>query len=490
MNGIKVLAALVGAVTVWSVFAAEWPEPPYTEEKIKRFVNNDELKIASQLYDFSEDNPDNVDVYSKSGLLIQEKVISKNVGIDELSEPSIIERTQNFNERSEEYSAPFYSAYSKLLWNREGDLVGVYPSYISQNDIEYINDLNNLRYLYLSDQRDKSVELDFNQLSSDFPLLGVYVSNVTAKGLRRFCDLKEIEHVEIVESRIVDPLPMSGCSESLRNIMLVESHINNFEISSLSGLKSLGIFGGYLEGLTIDGDTLPNLKTLHITNTDLPDKLDKVKLPSGLVQLYLNYSKDSALSNLVVPDGVEFIDLKFSELDDYSFLSTAKGLEYLRLRGSTFEQWELLSNLGQLEYLDLHAMNITDSDLKHIGKLRNLRYLNLSNTDITDEGLEYISELTNLRFLNLGGTGISNLMPLSNMGSMISLNFYRTNVTDMGLIPYFENIKFLGFALDSHYENESGYTDDIHEMMMNIDFNYICTRHEECGIPAWKVGTR
>jgi len=40
MNGMKTFAVALGVAAVWSVFAAEWPEPPYTEEKIKKFVIN------------------------------------------------------------------------------------------------------------------------------------------------------------------------------------------------------------------------------------------------------------------------------------------------------------------------------------------------------------------------------------------------------------------------------------------------------------------
>jgi len=465
MNGIKVLVALVGAVTVCGGAGAEWPEPPYTEENIKGFVNNEDLRNASQLFIFSEDSPIQIDPFSVSGLLVGERTFKKDLGLDKGLEFEFTELTQRSSTETREIDAKFGGLYSNLLWDRNGGLVGLNIRYYEQEDISKINDFDELRYINIAEPTDSNAVVNFEGLSSKLPLKMVKLSNVQAEGVSRFCDYESVVQIEVVDSRILDSLSFDGCG-GLKNVFFVDSFGQRLEVANLLELSHLGVFGGKIKDLIIDGSSLPNLKTLNITSTDLPSDLSQVRLPNGLVQIYLKYAKDNALAELSIPDSVEFIDLKSAELNDYSFLSTAKGLKHLRLRGSSFDQWELLSELDQLEYLDLVDTNIEDKDVQYLVPLINLKYLSLASTNVSD--VSQLKSLQNLYFFNL----------------------YETDVLDFNNIPFIQNISNLGLARLEHYEMSEQFPAHIVEMMKTVNYEEGCNGLKPCGTPAWSIGTR
>jgi len=466
MNGIKVLIALIGATTLWGAFAAEWPEPPYTEDKIKSFVNNDELRIVSQLYGFSKNSPDKIDIYSKSGFLVEEGVYSISFGLESRNEPEILERTYSIDEEVWENKSTFDGMYSRLLWNSQGSLVGLYPGYLEQDDFQRINSFRNLKYFYPYQQKDKDNKLDFSALSSNLPIEAIKISDQSVVGLSQLCTLESLSHIEIVDSTIVDSFVINDCGVSLSRVRLVDSQFKQLNVSNLPDLDSLELIGGRAESIVVDGPSLPNLKTVVITSVDLPTDLSQIQLPEGLTQLYLKYARDNALAGITIPDSVEFIDLKLSELDDYSFLSTAKGLKHLRLRGSSFDQWELLSGLDQLEYLDLIDTGLMDEDVQHLAPLESLKYLSLAGTKVTD--VSQLETLQNLFFLNL----------------------YETDVLDFNNIPFIKDVSNLGFARLEHYEMSEQFPDHIVEMMKTVNYEEGCNGLKPCGTPAWSIGTR
>jgi len=354
--------------------------------------NNDNLQIVSQLYGSNSQSSEKIDPYSKNGLLISEHTVYREFGLDKRLLPMITERTHMSNEEEWDNSTKFDAPYSQFLWNPQGELVGLYPKYLSQDDIELVNRLDNVRYFYPYGQSNTDEVLDFNKLSSHLPFRAIKLADLRVAGASRLCDYETAVYLEVVDSVLLDPIALNDCGDRLEKIEFSGVHIGDMEVSNLAGLRHLVFAGGKVDKLSIDGGSLAELRTISFVDMEMPGDLSGLKLPDGLIQIYLGGLHDSDLSNLTIPDSVEFVDLKSARLDDYRFLTTGKGIKHLRLRGSLFDQWDLLPELIQLEYLDLHGMAITDHDLEQIGKLRNLRYLNLSNTEITNEGLKYIAE--------------------------------------------------------------------------------------------------
>ena len=68
---------------------------------------------------------------------------------------------------------------------------------------------------------------------------------------------------------------------------------------------------------------------------------------------------------------------------------------------------EHITSLTDLEELFLTNTNITDSDLRDIGKLSNLRLLVIRDNQITDAGISHLHSLTRLEQLNVINTSVT-----------------------------------------------------------------------------------
>jgi len=89
-------------------------------------------------------------------------------------------------------------------------------------------------------------------------------------------------------------------------------------------------------------------------------------------------------------------------------LKNVRTLKYLDLEGTpiTDAGLEHLTDLP-LESLDVHATEVSNEGLRHIGAMQRLRTLNLAGTNVDDDGLEHLRGLTNLRRLMLKDTGVT-----------------------------------------------------------------------------------
>ena len=98
--------------------------------------------------------------------------------------------------------------------------------------------------------------------------------------------------------------------------------------------------------------------------------------------------------------------------DDLKLLGRFPQLTYLSLAGDiriTDKQLALLAELSQLQYLSLDGCPVTDSGMAHIARLRQLSFLDLSGTSITDAGLAQLGGLANLHELRIARTGVTEL---------------------------------------------------------------------------------
>jgi len=84
-------------------------------------------------------------------------------------------------------------------------------------------------------------------------------------------------------------------------------------------------------------------------------------------------------------------------------------LERLRLVNMQLgDSWlKHLNKLRKLRRLDLSGTTVSDDGARWIGRLRRLVELNVSSTRITDAGLDHFRGLTNLRELDLTGAPVS-----------------------------------------------------------------------------------
>ena len=105
---------------------------------------------------------------------------------------------------------------------------------------------------------------------------------------------------------------------------------------------------------------------------------------------------------------VELTDTQVTN-DDLKQLGRLPQLESLEVTGGTVDDAGVanLSGLAQLQRLYLNKLNVTDAGLAALEKLVHLKVLSLKNTKIDGEGLKLVTKLPHLEVLNLAGTKVA-----------------------------------------------------------------------------------
>lgn len=100
----------------------------------------------------------------------------------------------------------------------------------------------------------------------------------------------------------------------------------------------------------------------------------------------------------------------------------------------------VLNSEGKAQEIILEAAPVGDDDLVHLSGLDTLESLNLSGTDITGAGLVHLANLTNLKKLSLGGgyqkqskVDDEGLSHLTNLTKLEQLVLSDSRITDEGL---------------------------------------------------------
>ena len=104
----------------------------------------------------------------------------------------------------------------------------------------------------------------------------------------------------------------------------------------------------------------------------------------------------------------------------------------------------LVGRLTSLHSLDLSETVISDAGLVHIADLRELSELSLANTKVTGSGLQYLQNLRNLNSLNLPYTRVDDdrLKHLTVLPKLGDLSIGGTSVTSEG-IKHLESLRAL-----------------------------------------------
>ena len=98
--------------------------------------------------------------------------------------------------------------------------------------------------------------------------------------------------------------------------------------------------------------------------------------------------------------------------------------------------------LEDIEYLTLQGTDVTDRQLKHVGRMIGLRFLNLESTKISDGGILRLRNLVRLQHLNLSAFGVDRaefgagdgaLVIAAGLPALETLRLRHTRVTDDGM---------------------------------------------------------
>lgn len=120
----------------------------------------------------------------------------------------------------------------------------------------------------------------------------------------------------------------------------------------------------------------------------------------------------------------------------YSEVQGFKKLEKLWTSGNlTEEDLKGIGKITTLKTLSIAHATVTDASLKELANLNNLKTLGLHDTEITDRGLKGLEGLMNLEHISLGRTKITSqgLKSLGTLKNLQSLGLSETKVGDDGV---------------------------------------------------------
>ena len=295
-----------------------------------------------------------------------------------------------------------------------------------------IEDLSALKYcLTLEELEVADATLDDLSVLANLPnlqkinLSGTQVSRIN--GLKNCPNLTSLNlsGTRISNIGIVQDLPL------LKNLDISNTAVRDLSpVENLRDLQSLNISGSAITNLRAISE-LENLRELYCSNTSIKD-LSPLKNHRRLSKIYCDQSgigvteaSDFSKSNpftLVIYD-TKALRNWWDELPMYW-----KAVFSKQIRLDANPTTEQLHEIINLQELDLSG-NTFLQNLMPVSRMTNLRSLNIANTEIGF--LQPIQNLANLESLNIAHTYINSIEPLKEMSNLKHLNISNTPITDL-----------------------------------------------------------
>ncbi len=340
------------------------------------------------------------------------------------------------------------------------DLTWLDLSGTSIEDLAPVRNLNKLEVL----RANSTLVEDLSVLKYNITLKELEVANTTIDDLSVLTTLRNLEKLNLANTQInrltllkncpnLVSLNLSGTPISnvgiLHDLVKLKSlDISNTtirDLSPLAGLKdlqSLNISGTAVANLQTLGE-LENLREFYCSNTSIND-LTPLKKNRRLSKIYCDHSgihdaeaivftKTNPLA-LVIFD-TEALKTWWRELPIYW-----KAVFSKQIQVDSEPTTEQLHQIINMQELDLSG-NTFMQNLMPVSRLTNLRSLNIANTEIGF--LQPIQGLANLESLNIAHTYINDLKPLQDMGNLKYLNIMNTPVNDLSALVNDGNIEVI-----------------------------------------------
>ena len=334
---------------------------------------------------------------------------------------------------------------------------------ISGTSIEDLSPVRNLNKLKVLRANSTLIE-DLTALKYNITLEELEVANTTIEDLSVLASLRNLLKLNINNTQVNRISNLKSCP-NLTSLNLGSTRIANVgvlqdliqlksldisntavrdlgPISNLKDLQSLNISGSAVSNLqALSG--MENLRELYCSNTSISD-LTPLKGNRRLSKIYCDHSgihdaEASAFTQtnpfaLVIYD-TEALKTWWRELPIYW-----KAVFSKQIKVDSEPTTEQLHQIINMQELDLSG-NTFMQNLMPVSRLTNLRSLNISNTEIGY--LQPIQGLANLESLNISHTYISDLKPLQDMSNLKYLNIMNTPVKDLSALVNDGNIEVI-----------------------------------------------
>ena len=334
---------------------------------------------------------------------------------------------------------------------------------VSETSIEDLAPVRNLNKLKVLRANSTLIE-DLSALKYNITLEELEVANTTINDLSVLSTLRNLQKLNINNTQVNRISNLKSCPnltsvnlggtrianigilqelEQLKNVDISNTSVRDLgPLRTIKDLQSLNISGSAVSNLQALSD-MENLRELYCSNTSISD-LTPLKGNHRLSKIYCDHSgihdaEASAFTKgnpfaLVIYD-TEALKTWWRELPIYWKAVFSKQIQVDK--EPTTEQLHQIINLQELDL----SGNTFMQNLLPVSRLTNLRSLNIANTEIGF--LEPIQGLANLESLNISHTYINDLRALHDMGNLKYLNIMNTPVNDLSTLVNDDNIEVI-----------------------------------------------
>lgn len=218
---------------------------------------------------------------------------------------------------------------------------------------------------------------------------------------------------------------------------------------SILNVSATGIASGYA-----DGTYRPNLAVTRgqfsafVARTLEPSfRAEVIHFPDQNFEKAIRETLNKPAGNITDADmkSIGKIEAKGYFIKDLSGIEYARNLTYLDLGVSEISDISRLAGLTKLRVLHLPANKI--SDISALSGLTKLEIVDLSSNQISD--VSALKGLTNIFMLNLFQNEISDISALSGLTNLIDLNLTANNISDISALSKFNTLYVLALSYNN-----------------------------------------
>ena len=332
--------------------------------------------------------------------------------------------------------------------NELSDLTWLDVSETSVEDLSPVRNLNKLKVL----RANSTLAEDLSAMKYNITLEELEVANTTVDDLSVLASLRNLTKLNLANTQVNRLTQLKSCPEltslnisgtrianigvlqdlaQLRNLDISKTSVRDLgPISNLKNLQSLNISGSAISHLQALSE-MENLRELYCSNTSISD-LSPLKGNRRLIKIYCDHSgiHDAEASAFTKENPFTLVIYDTEALKNWwnGLPVYWKALFSKQIKVDKEPTTEQLHQIINMQELDLSG-NTYVQNLMPVSRLTNLRTLNIANTEIGF--LQPIQGLANLESLNIQHTYISDLKPLQDMPNLRLLNIMNTPVNDL-----------------------------------------------------------
>ncbi|MCR5659352.1 MAG: leucine-rich repeat domain-containing protein [Bacteroidales bacterium] len=340
------------------------------------------------------------------------------------------------------------------------DLTWLDISGTSIDDLSPIRNLNKMKVL----RANSTLIEDLSALKYNITLEELEVANTTVDNLGMLASLRNLQKLNLADTQVSRITNLKNCPNlialnlsgtRIANIGILQElpqlkalDISNTSVrdlgpvSNLKDLQSLNISGTAVTNLQALGE-MENLRELYCSNTSISD-LSPLKSHRRLGKIYCDHTKigDAEASAFTKDNPFTLVIFDTEALRSWwnNLPLYWKAVFSKQIQVDSEPSTEQLHQIINLQELDLSG-NTFMQNLMPVSRLTNLRSLNISHTEIGF--LQPIQGLANLQSLDISHTYINDLKPLQDMGNLRYLNIMNTPVTDLSALSNDDRIEVI-----------------------------------------------